>query len=486
MENSTADILIIDDDPDIRQILIKYLVELNHLPMVVETLSDGLDAVKSIDFALVFLDVNLPDGSGLDALSSIKNAASEPEVIIITGEGNAQGAELAIDSGAWDYILKPFSSHEIKLQVKRSLDFRASKRALRSSSKNFLNRSEIIGSSPELMSRLNMVAQCAKSDANVLITGQTGTGKELFAKTIHMNSRQKDDRFVVVDCASLPVHLVESVLFGHVKGAFTGADSNQDGLVKKADGGTLFLDEIGELPLSIQTKFLRVLHERKYKPVGGTEEIESHFRLVSATNRNLEEMVKENQFRSDLLFRLRTIHINLPSLKECKEDIKDLTLHYIYTLCNHHGFENKGFAPEFLQVLENYDWPGNTRELVNSLEKAILSDPESPMLYPNYLPNHIRIKYVQSSIDDHPNTLHPSNDRPISNANKLISLSDNLLKPIKPLKQVKDLALAEIEKIYLEALMQSSKGDLDEASRLSNMSKSRVYQLLKKYNITRS
>ncbi|CCK82274.1 sigma-54-dependent transcriptional regulator [Desulfobacula toluolica] len=481
-----AGILIIDDEPQIRELLIKHLNELDQMPMVAETLADGLEMVASGTFDLIFLDVNLPDGNGIEALPLIKNSRSEPEVIIITGEGDEQGAKMAIDSGAWDYILKPFSGYEIKLQVKRSLDFRASKKALNSSPEKILNRSSIIGSSPKLLSRLNMVAQCAKSDANVLITGQTGTGKELFAKVVHMNSRQEKNNFVVVDCASLPEQLVESVLFGHVKGAYTGADSNQDGLVKKADGGTLFLDEIGELPLSIQKKFLRILQERRFKPVGGTNEVVSHFRLVSATNRNLEEMVKENQFRNDLLFRLRTIHIDLPPLKECKEDIKDLTLHYIYTLCNHHGFENKGFVSEFLKALESYDWPGNIRELISSLEKAILADPASPILYPNCLPNPIRIHYIQSSMNKTRAGCDFKRVSQTSDKFQSIDLPDNLLDPIKPLKQVKDVAISIIEKIYLEKLMQSSNGDLDKAGTLSCISKSRIYSLLKKYNISRS
>lgn len=479
-----ASILIIDDDPGIRALLVRYLDNLAHMPMVAETLSDGVDMALYGDFDLVFLDVNLPDGNGIEAFPSIKGAPSEPEIIIITGEGNAEGAQMAFDSGAWDYILKPFSNKEIKLQVNRSLEFRASKRALKSISDNILDRSNIVGSSPKLMSGLNMVAQCAGSDANVFITGQTGTGKELFATAIHKNSLQKENCFVVVDCAALPEQLVESVLFGHVKGAFTGADSDQVGLVKKADGGTLFLDEVGELPLSMQKKFLRVLQERKFKAVGGTKEIESHFRLISATNRDLEDMVRKKLFRNDLLFRLRTIHIDLPPLKECKTDIKDLTLHYIFALCNHHGFETKGFVPEFLQVLERYDWPGNTRELISSLQKAILSNPESPMLYPNYLPNPIRLHYVQSSLEKKQNIIQDAHR--ITSDTDSIHLPQELFNPIKPLKQVKEFTIGETEKIYLKKLMASSEGDLDTAGTLSCLSKGHIYSLLKKYDIPKS
>lgn len=474
-----VNILIIDDDPDIQELLKKYLDQSGHGVVLAGTLADGFDKLLSEEFDLVFLDVNLPDGNGLDALSAIKGVPSEPEIIIITGEGDAQGAKMAIDSGVWDYVLKPLSHHNIILNLKRSLEFRASRKALKSSSNNMLERSQIIGSSPKITAKLNMAAQCAKSDATVLITGQTGTGKELFASVIHKNSRQKSNRFIVVDCASLPEQLVESVLFGHVKGAYTGAESSQDGLVKKADGGTLFLDEIGELPLSIQAKFLRMLQERKFKPVGGTKEIESKFRLISATNRDLDRLADQKLFRKDLLFRINTIHIDLPPLRECKGDIKDLTLHYIYFLCKHHGIENKGFVPDFLSVLESYDWPGNTRELISSLESAILADPESPMLYPNYLPNHVRLNYVMSSIDQQ----SQGDDGFKSDADTLVPISDHLHKPIKPLKQIKDLAIAKIERQYLERLMKATKGDMDTASSMSCMSKSRIYQLLKKYNI---
>ena len=376
-----AHILIIDDDPLIREMLKDFIDELGHQPIAAATLAHGLDMADSDAFDLVFLDVNLPDGNGLDALPLIKNTNSKPEVIIITAQGNTESAKIALDYNAWDYIIKPFSNKDIQLIVKRSLGYRASKNTFKSSSENILERPQIIGSSTKLMSCLNKVARCAKKDTNILIAGPTGSGKELFANVIHANSKQKENRFVVVDCASLPEQLVEAVLFGHVKGAYTSADSTKEGLIIKADGGTLFLDEIGELPLSIQKKFLRVLQERKFIPVGGTTEIESNFRLISATNRNLEEMVNQNQFRKDLFFRLKTIQIALPSLKECKEDIKDLTLHYIYTLCKRHGFGNKGFVPEFLNNLECYDWPGNTRELISSLERAILADPESSILY---------------------------------------------------------------------------------------------------------
>jgi two-component system NtrC family response regulator len=210
-----------------------------------------------------------------------------------------------------------------------------------------LKKTDIIGSSNRLDASFELLAQAAQSDVNVLITGESGTGKELFAKAIHGNSKRAQGNFVIVDCTALPETLVESVLFGHTRGSFTGAYASQDGLVKQADKGTLFLDEIGELPLAIQKSFLRVIQEHRFRPVGGSQEIASDFRLVGATNRSLEDLVKQGQFREDLLFRLRSLVIELPPLRECREDLKELTLHYMGRLCQRFGLESKGFSQEF-------------------------------------------------------------------------------------------------------------------------------------------
>ena len=483
-----ANVLIIDDDPLIGELLVKYLADMGHQSAKSETLSEGLEKVCSGCFDLVLLDVILPDGDGLESLSSIRTSRYEPEVIIITSEASTRGAEMALENNAWDYIVKPFSKNEIRLSVERALEYRVSKMAL-TAPEDILDRSDIVGSSPSLVSCLTTAGQCAKSDVNVLITGRTGTGKELFAHVIHKNSLRKSNRFVVVDCASLPEQLVEAVLFGHVKGAFTGADSSREGLVKNADGGTLFLDEVGELPLSIQKKFLRVLQERKFKPVGSTKEVHSDFRLLAATNRNLPEMIEKDLFRKDLYFRLSTIHIDLPDLKDCSSDIKDLTLHYIYRLCEHHGIENKGFVPEFLQTLEMYDWPGNTRELINSLEKAVLEGFDSPILYPNYLPARVRMPYLQSSMEKKRNRSSEKDEdaaKKNSTTSFTINLPENFLDPIKPLNQVKNHIMGETEKVYLLNLLESANGDLDKAASLADLSKSHIYNLLKKHEISRS
>jgi two-component system NtrC family response regulator len=480
-----ANILIVDDDRMIRNALAIQLTHLKHTVMVAETLADGLDMLPLAPFDIVFLDVNLPDGSGLEALPGMRQAASSPEVIIITGEGSAKGAELAIRTGAWDYLQKPLSQQEIELQLTRALDYRSSKKNNRKPTLMTLKRPKIIGSSPELNSRLDLVAQCAGSDANVLITGETGTGKELFARIIHDNGLSPASGFVVVDCAAMPEQLVESVLFGHVKGAFTGAGGERDGLVKEADGGTLFLDEIGELPPSIQKKFLRVLQERRFKPVGGTREMKSNFRLICATNRNLEEMVAAGRFRKDLLFRLRTFTIELPPLRLCKQDIRALVLHYIDYLCRHHGLENKGFVPEFMETLVAYDWPGNVRELINTLEKAILVDRDAPMLFPLYLPRTIRLNYIQSSLDQKRMESPAGITDTRSMNGERFSIPVNLTDPPPSLKQLRDRVTEQLESVYMKHLMSHAHNDLDLVGRLSGLSKPRIYALLKKYRIPR-
>ncbi|MCP4576920.1 MAG: sigma-54-dependent Fis family transcriptional regulator [Deltaproteobacteria bacterium] len=481
-----ANILIVDDDELVRASLAIQLRRMDHDIAVAETLAQGLEMISPGSFDLVFLDVFLPDGSGLDALPAFRNAPSKPEVIIITGIGSSEGAEMAIGSGAWDYLQKPFSKQNIKLQLTRALDFRRARDPDPEPALVTLKRAEIIGSSASLNARLDLVAQCAKTDANVLITGETGTGKELFARVIRNNGLHPHKDLVVVDCAALPELLVESVLFGHVKGAFTGADRNRDGLIKQADGGTLFLDEIGELSLTVQKKFLRVLQERRFKPVGGVKEITSRFRLISATNRDLDEMVRKGAFRKDLLFRLRTFYIDLPPLRRCKADIRDLILHYIYRLCLHHGLENKGFVPEFMEMLQTYHWPGNVRELINTLEKTILVNLHTPILYPMHLPNHIRLKSIKAAVSKKRSEVSHEHAPWESTETTEISVPLNLLQPLQPLKKLRDEVMDRVEELYLKQLMASHRGDLDGASENSGLSKNRLYVLLKKHHISRS
>ena len=363
-------VCIIDDDPEIRDTIASLTRKLRLSSEAAPTLSAGLELLARESFDVLFLDVRLPDGNGLAALPAIKRLPDAPEVIILTGLGDPDGAELAIQEGVWDYLVKPSPLGQIMLTLQRALRYREEKRCDRAPVS--LSLEGCVAASPRMRPCLDQVAHAAWSSAAVLVTGETGTGKELFARLIHANSSRAKGPFVTVDCAALTETLVESTLFGHVKGAFTGADADRVGLARLADGGTLFLDEVGEMPVSLQKTFLRVLHEKRFRPVGGTVEIQSDFRLIAATNRDLEPMIERGEFRRDLYFRLKTIALPLPPLRARPEDIKPLTLAIVDRLCAAYGLPAKGFDAEFLSSLEAHDWPGNVRELQNVLEQAFV------------------------------------------------------------------------------------------------------------------
>jgi two-component system NtrC family response regulator len=462
-----ANILIIDDDKLICGWIANVVTQLGHNPSYAHTPREGLRKVQSEPFDVVFLDVRMPDGSGLDLMPKIKATRFSPEIIVITRLGDPDEAELAIQNGAWDYIEKPASFEALKLPIIRALEYRAEKRSGKPTM--VLKRKGIIGGSQKINSCLELLAQAAGSNVNVLITGETGTGKELFAKAVHYNSPRAKRNFVVVDCTALPETLVESVLFGHARGAFTGADRSEEGLIKQADGGTLLLDEIGELPLSIQKSFLRVIQEHRFRPVGGRQEIASDFRLVAATNRNLENMVRQGRFREDLFFRLRTLIIELPPLRECLESMKELTLFYMNALCDRFGIEPKGFSPEFWNVVTEYKWPGNVRELIQALEKALLSAKDEPLLFPKHLPTHIRIQVARNSFHKKPASL----DKP--------EINSSVPKVPPKLKEIRKAAVSEAEQQYLKDLISFVGGNINEACRISGLSRSRFYTLLRKH-----
>jgi two-component system NtrC family response regulator len=468
--NLMARVLIIDDDKLICDWIANVVTQLGHSSFYAHTLEEGLRKAQSEPFDIVFIDVRLPDGSGLDIIPKIKAARSSPEIIVITGLGDPDEAELAIQTGAWDYLEKPASFEAIKLPILRALEYRAERKPGKPSI--VLKRKGIIGDSQKITSCLELLGQAAGSNVNVLITGETGTGKELFAKAVHYNSSRAKRNFVVVDCTALPETLVESVLFGHARGAFTGADRSQEGLIKQADGGTLFLDEIGELPFLIQKRFLRVIQEHRFRPVGGRQEITSDFRLVAATNRNLEGMVRQGRFREDLFFRLRTLIIELPPLRELLEDIKELTVFYMNALCERFGIESKGASPEFWDVVTEYKWPGNVRELIQALEKALLSAKDEPMLFPKHLPTYIRIQVARNSFPK----------KPVSPGKPEIRSSFPKVPP--KLKEIRKAAVSEAEQQYLKDLISFVGGDNNKACRISGLSRSRFYTLLRKFRPT--
>jgi len=459
-----GNILIIDDDQLICETLADVVKSLGHEAAFALTLENGLKKAWDQDYDVVFLDVRMPDGNGLQALPRLRETPGFPEIIIITGYGDMDGPELAIKNGAWDYIQKPFSKKEMLLPLIRALEYRQEKKAKKPLVA--LNMSGIVGSSPQMQACYDLLAQASQSDVNVLITGETGTGKELFARAIHLNSSRASHNFVVVDCTVLPETLVESMLFGHEKGAFTGADKHQEGLIKQADKGTLFLDEVGELPLPVQKSFLRVLHERRFRPLGSSREIASDFRLITATHRHLEQMLKKGQFREDLLFRLRSLSLELPPLRERRGDIKELVVHFLAKLWGRQAEGTKGLSPEFLEMLMAYDWPGNVRELVNTLERALAAAYNEPVLIPQHLPPHIRIQVAQSAVKK-PLSVHEP-PAPYAFGEKLPSLREYL---------------EEMKAQYLKNLMALVGKDLQKACRISGMSRSSLYAHLKKYRL---
>ena len=462
-----SSILIIDDDEMLCNTLSRFVQRLKHKPTYALTLKDGLRKVSSNSFDIVFLDVRLPDGNGLDAIPQIRNASSSPEVIIITGQGDPDGAELAIKNDAWAYIEKPLTMERLAFQLARALQYRNEKKGKKRPV--VLKREEIVGSSPQLETCLDLVAQIADTDANVLITGETGTGKELFARTIHKNSSRAGKNFVVVDCTVLPETLVESILFGHEKGAFTGAEKERVGLIKEADGGTLFLDEAGELPLPVQKNFLRVLQEYRFRPLGSTKEEESDFRLIAATNRDLEQMVQSGRFRKDLLFRLNSVTIEVPPLRTRPQDIKALTFHYMVKLCERYEMETKGLSPEFIKTLTVYNWPGNVRELIHTMERVLTIARVEPTLFPRHLPTHIRVHEARFSVSKN------LSDRDMPEP------EDHSAEILSSLQAIREDVIRKAEKKYLKDLMLLTKGDIKEACRISGLSRSRLYYLLKKY-----
>lgn len=462
-----ANVLIIDDDKSICEILASFVRSMGHSTSYALTLKEGIEKAASTPFDLVFLDVRLPDGNGLSAVPEIRETPSAPEIIIITGEGSGSGAKMAMKSGCWDYIEKPLSIETIKLPFLRAVQFRKEKAILRRPL--VLKREGIIGNSQPLKECLNLVAKAGETDTNVLITGDTGTGKELFARAIHENSRRADQAFVVVDCVTLPENLVESTLFGQVKGAFTGADRDRDGLIKEADGGTLFLDEVGDLPGHVQAAFLRVLQEHRFRPVGQGREIASDFRLVAATNRDLDLLVEAGKFRNDLLFRLKASVIHLPTLKERSNDILELTVYYLRKFCDRYRIGIKGLSSDFCEALTAYDWPGNVRELIHAVEWAISTARDAQTLYPVHLPTDIRSKLKMASIRFEPPPKGDSEKR-ISSPTSFPNLQE---------------LIKTTEQKYFEDLMAFTGGDIKAICRISGLSRANVYARLKKYQIIR-
>ena len=385
----SSKILVVDDD-NAHRIMLRTLI--GGWGYTVSEANDGavaIDQVKDQYYDLVLMDVRMVQVSGLEALTQIKTYNPAIPVIIMTAYSSVDTAVKALKAGAPDYLTKPLDFDKLKITIERALEhtrLKKENRQLKESLGRHFDRQNIIGQSPAMIRLLETVAQVAPSEATVLITGESGSGKELIAGAIHYNSSRKDGPFVKLNCAAITETLLESELFGHEKGAFTGADRRKEGRFYQAHGGSLFLDEVSEMPLVMQVKLLRVLQEREFTRVGGDKTIQVDVRLIAATNKNLTDLIHQGEFREDLYYRLNVVDMELPPLRHRQEDIPLLAQHFLKVFAAKNNKQIKGFTPRAMDLLIRYDWPGNVRELMNAVERTVvlsrsdyLSEREFPM-----------------------------------------------------------------------------------------------------------
>jgi DNA-binding NtrC family response regulator len=448
MNKSPVRVLVVDDDPVTLNLLNEVLSKEGYR---VDTALGGEEAItKGMDqlFDVVITDVKMGDKDGMEVLRSFRKNTPDTTVIMITAFGSIETAIEAIREGAFDYISKPFKLEEIKLTVQRALEQR------RLLQENKLYRQELlskyqfenfIGRTPQILQVYKTIAKVANTKSTVLIYGESGTGKELVARSIHYNSQRNQRPFIPVDCASLVETLLETELFGHVRGAFTGALSAKKGLFEEADGGTLFIDELSNLNLSLQTKLLRFLQDHEIKRVGGTENIKVDVRVIAATNQPLEPLIKKATFREDLFYRLNVVSITLPPLRERKEDIPLLANHFLQKFSGEHHKAISHISPEALEILMGYDWPGNVRELENTIERAIILSPH-PIILPEDLP--------QKLLGSEPAAPPPHSEKPLS--------------------------LKEVEKRHILKVLQETHGNKKKAAEILGIDRTTLYRLLEK------
>jgi two-component system response regulator PilR (NtrC family) len=372
--NRAHRILVVDDERSMREFLEIFFRREGYEVTTADSVEQALAAVDADDHDLVITDIQMPDRTGLDLLHELRETSPETPVVVITAFATTENAIAAMKQGAYDYITKPFKVDEIRVVVEKALEKKllaSENRRLRKELRTQARSRSLVGASVAMHRVYELVAQVAATKANVLIAGESGTGKELVARAIHDQSDRSDKPFVAVNCAAIPENLLESELFGHVKGAFTGAVHAKAGLFETADGGTLFFDEIGELPGALQVKLLRVIQEKTIRRVGGTPDRKVDVRIVAATNRRLEEEVAAGRFREDLYYRLNVIQIGLPPLRERAEDIPLLVQHFIEKYAAELGREIEGASDDALDALLAYPFPGNVRELENVIERAV-------------------------------------------------------------------------------------------------------------------
>jgi DNA-binding NtrC family response regulator len=459
----SARILVVDDE----EIVIKSCLRiLDGADYQVETAQDGREALRKVDeipYDVLILDIMMPGMDGLEVLRRVKETHPDVDVIMVTGLSQIDTAVQAMKLGAFDYISKPFEPDELILVVQRALERRLllqENLSLKSEVSSKYRFENIVGSSPQMQAVYRLVAQCAPTSSTVLITGESGTGKELIARAIHYNSLRKDKPFVPVDCNALSENLLESELFGHVKGAFTSAVANKKGMFEVAGSGTLFLDEIGNISLSIQAKLLRVLQEREYRAVGDTRTLIANFRLVTATNKDLKAMVAAGSFRDDLYYRINIFPIHAPALRERKNDIPALAYHFLKVFNAELGKKITDISEGAMSALVNYGWPGNVRELENVMHRAAILTGD----------NVIRQAHLVNII----NSSQPQ-------ADLAVPRTGDELKRVK--KAAREKSVEDIEKQFVIEALRRNDWNVTKSAEETGMQRPNFQALMKKYAI---
>jgi len=460
---SVARILVIDDEPIVCESLKRILDEEGYEAESALSGKEAFEKMKGHPFDIVITDLKMPGIDGMEVLRTFRKDYPDSIIIMITGFSTVETAVEAMKLGAFDYIPKPFTPDEVAVVVKKAIEKKnliLENIYLRQELQEKYGFHNIVGKSKKMQEIYRIIAKVAVTDSTVLIYGQSGTGKELIARAIHFNSPRREKQFVPVDCAVLSENLLESELFGHVRGSFTGAVTTKPGLFEVADGGTVFLDEVGNISLSIQAKLLRVLQEREFTSVGGTKAKKVDIRLIAATNRDLEKMIKEEVFREDLYYRLNIVPIYLPTLKERQEDIPLLAVHFLRKYADEMGKTVKGFTPEAMEKLMRYPWPGNIRELENVVERTmVMIDGEMVGAEHLILPGQ-----QEKEI--------PENQVP---------LTSEALKEVK--KQMREKAVEEIEKAFVLNALERHQWNVTRAAEEVGMLRPNFQALMRKHNL---
>jgi two-component system NtrC family response regulator len=458
-------IIIIDDEPVVCEGCCLVLSEKGYSVDTCQTGREGLDSLLGGKYDLALLDLKLPEMDGMDILRIVKKDKPDVYIIVMTGYSTVKNAVEAMKLGAYDYLAKPFSDDELILAVEKAIENKRLKEenlALRKQLFEQFDFSNIIGEDPALLRVFDEIRKVAPTDSTVLLQGESGTGKELFARAIHTHSRRSARHFVALDCSCLSPSVLESELFGHVKGAFTGAVQDKAGIFEVANDGTLFLDEIANLTLEVQGKLLRVMDTHEYKPVGASHFKKSDVRIIAATNRDLKTMVAENDFREDLFYRLNVFPVYLPPLRDRKEDIPRLAYHFLRLFCRKTGKEIEGFTDDALQTLVSQQWPGNVRQLKNVIERLVIMA-DLQLLDRSHLLEHLQPRSSNGGNNAIPETMEE-------------------LKAVK--KHLIDVRYGELEKAFLVKALKACDGNITHAAEKVGIQRPNFHALMKKHNVS--